>query len=222
MSLPTISFGGDSFFDISALVGADFEQRVATVGIAIHHSVTGDAQTDANQDGTTEDEEIALIEAINRYHRDVNGWGCGFGYNAAVAQSGRVYVVGPCLGRRAHVASRNHELMGIVLLGDYSSASPTPEAINGMGRLVTAMEAMLGSGVLTVRGHRDWATAASPTSCPGDGLEDAMPLIQEWEPLPPAVETPADQLPLADATVEARIWAVARYLDEEHRRQYHP
>ena len=204
--LPTITFGGGTFTNIAGIVGPDFAQRPDTVGLAIHHSVTGDAQIDANMDGTTEDEEIALIEAINAYHRDVNGWGCGFGYNAAVAQSGRVYVVGPCLGKRAHVASRNHELAGIVMLGDFSTTEPSSEALAGAGRWVLAMDAML-SATLPVWGHRTWATATSPTSCPGDGGDLAVPEIAKYKEL----AMPTDQDPLADPAVEARIWAVVNY-----------
>ena len=161
----TIIIGGGRFIDISAIVGPDVKPRAATIGLAVHHTAGGLVDVDANFSGTTEDEELAHIAAINAQHL-ANGWSCGFGYNAIAFASGRVYVVGRCAGQRAHVAKRNHELAGCAMAGDYSVEPPPPGCIAGVGRWVRAMWAEYGAG-LPVMGHGQWALPGEGTACPG-------------------------------------------------------
>mgnify|MGYP001566569674 CR=1 FL=1 len=179
---PIVTIGSEDFFDISGIVGPDFQPRSGTDGISIHHSVTSAADIDINLSGSTEDEEKSLIIQINAYHRDIQGWSCGFGYNAIVFPSGRVYTVGKCGGQRAHVAGKNHILAGIVMAGNYSGVRPTQALMEGVARWIYAMDAEYNnSNKLPVGGHRWWASASDATACPGDmgiaAIDDILLLV---------------------------------------------
>lgn len=162
----TIVVGGQEFYDISAIVGPDRYHRSRTVALVIHHTV-GPSSFASMED------ELAHIRAIDAQHR-ANGWG-GFGYQGIVFPSGRVYVVGRGHGARAHVADRNHELEGLAMAGDFSTAAPPLGIILGAGRWVFAKFKQ--RGFLSVMGHRQAALASDPTACPGDGGMRALPAI---------------------------------------------
>ena len=165
--LPRIIVGGEEFIDCSSIVQADFAPRARTVGVAIHHSVGASDFPDRNFNGTSEDEEIDHVLALEAFGRQK--WGSGLPYPAVIFQSARVYIVGQGGGQRAHVAKRNHELGGAVMAGTFTNANqrPTIGHIIGGGRFVKAMRAL--HGRIPVDGHRHWAPADWPTACPGEG-----------------------------------------------------
>lgn len=119
------------------------------VGIAVHHS--------ASPVDTTP-------EAIARHHVDGNGW-AGIGYHFVIRR-GHVYYVGALDTARAHVADRNHELVGICVTGDYTTADVAPEDATALRDLIAALDAHYGRA-LPVDGHLGWATAGHGTACPG-------------------------------------------------------
>lgn len=138
------------------------------IGIAIHHTVTTISPL------ASEDEEIAHIKAIDSYHVR-QGW-YGIGYHYLVFPSGRLYHVGD--GARAHVANRNHELVGIAFVGDLSERLPSALEIAVAGAAVGLVWNRFGAG-LEVRGHKQWVVdPAWATSCPGRGIE-VLPKIIE-------------------------------------------
>ena len=168
---PTITLGGELFFNISHLVTVGNGTRTLTDGIAVHHSVGQTEFKDTNFNGTSMDEEIAHITAIDNYHTQ-QGYG-GFGYNAIAFASGRVYVVGDCSGKRAHVAYENGHLVGICMAGTFSDVMPPLGIILGVGRWIKAMwELFPTNPPQLVLGHREWVkpehAAKWSTSCPGD------------------------------------------------------
>lgn len=179
-----ITIGGETFGDIAAYVQPDTATRPRTVALVIHHSVT--AQIPLHR-ATSEAEKLAIVRAIDAYHVSQN-YG-GFGYNGICFGDGTVWVVGTGGGQRAHVARRNHELEGLVLVGDYSSAPVPLGAVLGAARWVRAKWQQ--HGQLQVLGHRQVAVASSPTACPGDG---GMRAIQTIADAARAIEAANDQM----------------------------
>lgn len=201
--LPTISWGGDTFYDMSSIISPDRYQRYATYGVALHHSVGAAHFPDLNLSGSNMDEEIAHIRQIEAQHL-AQGYG-GFGYQAIAFASGRVYVAGDCMGARAHVAGRNGEIEGICMAGDYRVLRPAQPLIAGVARYYRARVNML--GVLTIKGHREWATSGNETSCPGDaGLAAVIGAIYM------TAVAQEDDMTLAE--LEARIAALEQWRDE--------
>ena len=92
--------------------------HASLIGIAVHHSVSGDYLAA----GGPESEELAHLQAIDRYHVGQN-FG-GIGYHLAAFTSGRLYLLGDLDGARAHVAGRNHELLGVVAIGTFTDRLP--------------------------------------------------------------------------------------------------
>lgn len=127
----------------------------------MHHSVTSSAPE------ATEAAERAHIAAIDAAHVR-NGWG-GFGYHYAVFPSGRVYRTG--WGQRAHVAGRNHELVGIAWIADLSFRAPNEWEVAFAADAVGDVWRRLGNDALPVRGHGSWALPGAGTACPGAGRE---------------------------------------------------
>lgn len=129
------------------------------IGLAVHHSVSGQK---IGEDAT-EAIELAHIRVIDQYHVSIN-FG-GFGYHACVFPSGRAYQCGDLDSQRAHVAGRNHELLGVVLIGDFSDHLPGAKQQAGLGVVLNEFTAYLGREV-PIKGHTDWALAGEPSGCP--------------------------------------------------------
>lgn len=152
------------------------------IGYAVHHSVTTMAPS------ATETQELAHIKTIDAYHVSI-GYG-GFGYHMAAFPSGRAYLAGDLTGQRAHVKDRNHELIGIVAIGDFSNALP---GIPQLHAIRDCLEfAAAGYGELPVKGHNDWALPGQGTVCAGQlnrypwGPILAPPLSKDgWHSEPP-------------------------------------
>lgn len=136
------------------------------VGIAVHHS--------ASPVDTTP-------EAIARHHVDGNGW-AGIGYHLVIRR-GHVYYVGALDTARAHVADRNHELVGICVTGDYSTTDPAPADTTALRDVIGAIDAYLGRA-LPVDGHLGWATPGHGTACPGRLLVTARSIRPSTAPGP--------------------------------------
>lgn len=126
------------------------------IGHAVHHTVTTMAAT------ATEAQERAHIRAIDRGHVPTLGL---FAYHMAVFPSGRAYLCGHLSGQRAHVAKRNHELAGVVLVGDFSSGLPTAAQWSGLREALLLMRQVYPDK--PIRGHREWALPGEGTVCPG-------------------------------------------------------
>lgn len=118
-------------------------------GIAVHHSATSRETT---------------VEAVARFHVDGNGW-AGIGYHFVIRR-GHVYYVGDIDTARAHVSGRNHELIGICVMGTFTDANPAPEDTTALRDLIAGLDAYL-SRALPVDGHGGWAMSGHGTACPG-------------------------------------------------------
>lgn len=169
--LPTITWGGQEFYDISGIVRSDSSMggtRPATDGLAIHHTVGQTEFPDKNANGTSLDEMIAHIKAIDNFHVQ-QGFG-GFGYNGIVFRDGTVCTVGKSAGKRAHVAFENWHLAGIAVAGTFTDKPMPIGAFLGAARWCAAVEKEYGANI--IKGHRDWVKPEHKpewaTACPGD------------------------------------------------------
>jgi hypothetical protein len=152
------------FIDVRAsMTGAEGRfktNRASLLGIAIHHSVSGDYLSPA----ATQAEEFAQLQAIDRYHVSEN-FG-GIGYHAAASASGRLYLLGDLDAARAHVAGRNHELLGLVAIGTFTSRLPGEEQLQAIQEGIRLLRKSAGRE-LPAKGHGAWALPGEGTTCPG-------------------------------------------------------
>ena len=83
--------------------------------LAIHHTAAPDTQTPTQ---------------IANFHINSNGWG-GIGYHFVIAKDGTVYYVGDISTARANVAKLNEQVIGICLIGNFTSGRvPTNEQLD--------------------------------------------------------------------------------------------
>ena len=153
----------------------------AVIGIAIHHCAAR-APFD-----WLEDREHQHLLAIDRYHQTLD-YG-GFGYHLAVFPSGRWYYCGDLGFARAHVASRNFELIGVALMGTFTHDPPPDDQLCAAAEAIAFVHETYPDR--PVRGHRDWALPAYPTACPGDTWPSWAAAL---EPAPVAANPGLDEL----------------------------
>lgn len=134
------------------------------VGVALHHTVG------TMSPGAPETAEHQVIRAIDQQHLS-NGWG-GFGYHYVVFPSARAYWCG--WGSRAHVANRNHELIGVAVHGDLRYRRLSEYEVAAVAECIRDAWRRVGREV-EVRGHRDYAVPGWGTECPGDGGIASIP-----------------------------------------------
>lgn len=171
-----------------------------TQKLIVHHTAT------ENND----DDPAGTVRAIYRYHAVDKGWG-DIGYNFLVDAQGRIYKgrwSGPAGSRTgdtatgedadgngvtgAHVGGWNSGTMGISVLGNYETATPTPESLqalvdhlaweaerHGLDPKLTSEYTNPVSGdkktVENISAHRDWAA----TACPGLNLYAELPGVRD-------------------------------------------
>ena len=167
-----IAIGGEQFYELAPLLVLNQADppRIRTIGLALHH-----AATLWNGSGGV-DREVAYIRSIEDYHVNVTGFGL-FGYNAIAFPSGNVYIMGTCLGKRAHVGGHNHEYAGIVMAGNYMSGTPSEAMLDGVARWVRVMRRVYGDVPLFPHSLVTAGTAYA-TSCPGDSGRMALGVIE--------------------------------------------
>ena len=134
-------------------------------GVAIHHDGVIFTAGDRDYSGDTLNEDLARLDAI--YQRAVDQrWG-RFPYHFVVSPNGRTFYTNDISHYGAHVASRNHELLGIALMGNFTASHPGDVLLCAAARALLAIWALTHT-LYGFRGHREWALPSSPTSCPGD------------------------------------------------------
>ncbi len=147
---------GDKFDDIRAELAHTGEYDPRPLGgikyQVIHHTGTGTTpQTYSN--------------TIARYHVESNGWPA-IGYHFLVYPH-KVRYVGSLDTERANVWGRNAEIIGIALVGDFSTEVPADSTLDLCQRLCDLLDGYLVRAVPRV-GHRDVALPDHGTECPGD------------------------------------------------------
>jgi len=141
--------------------------------LAIHHSASPDTQTP---------DEIA------NYHIKNNGWG-GIGYHFLIGKDGTVYYVGDISTARANVANLNEQVIGICLIGNFTSGRiPTSEQLDSCHKLCyffinnyPDLSNLISFD--SVLGHKD--LPGQSTICPGDSWPSwRVAITQRSNPLP--------------------------------------
>lgn len=145
-----------------------------------------------------------IVRGIWKYHAVTRGWG-DMGYNALVDKYGNIYE-GRAGGldravQGAHVGAFNAHTFGVSMMGDYSTAVPTQNALRAMGEIIGWKAAVAkfdptGSSYLTadfnfngskfrsgqgktfpnINAHRDFHY----NDCPGDNLYAQMGTIRSY------------------------------------------
>ncbi len=158
----------------------------------VHHSV--------NSNGYSQASVPAMLRAIQAYHMDANGWS-DIAYNFAVDRFGGIWegraggVDRAIIG--GHAYGFNTASTGVVVLGDYTSASPSSASVTSVASLLAwklAQHQTPTTGTVTYRssvathfgpagtpvrlrrivGHRD----VRQTGCPGNALYSRLPTIR--------------------------------------------
>jgi hypothetical protein len=125
----------------------------------------------------------AVVASIWNYHVNSNGW-CDVGYNWLIDPNGVLYV-GRGGGNNvvgAHMCGYNQKTMGVCMLGDYNTATPSTAAMNKLAEIFAwkccnAGIDPLGSGPITsypgtmnnISGHKQGCSPGY-TDCPGTNL----------------------------------------------------
>jgi hypothetical protein len=133
--------------------------------IVIHHSATADSRT-------------VSWDAIRKYHMETNGWN-DIGYHCGVELVGDKYKVqfgrSPTIpGAHCKELGFNNKSLGVCLVGDFDSASPSQELWQQTVTLTNVLMKTYGIPVEQVVGHRevgamagfDWQRGQYK-SCPG-------------------------------------------------------
>lgn len=131
----------------------------------------------------------AAVRSIWNYHVFSNGW-ADIGYNYVIDQKGVIYEgrAGGDNVTGAHFSGVNSGTMGIVVIGDFTSSTPPPAALNSLKKLLAwkadqrsidpagkSRHAASGLELNNISGHRDGPGA---TECPGDAFYPLLPGIR--------------------------------------------
>jgi hypothetical protein len=135
------------------------------VGVAIHHDGVIMAPGDQDYSGTTLNEDLGRLATVHR-HGISQGWG-GMPYHLMASPNGRCFYTLALDRYGAHVAKRNHQLLGVSLMGNFMYAHPGDLQLCAAARALVAIWGWSG-GLLTWKAHREWALPQYPTSCAGD------------------------------------------------------
>ncbi len=149
---------------------------------------------------------VAAVRGIWNYHVNSNGWS-DIGYNwlidpKGVIYQGRAWVDTSDNALGAHFCGYNGRTMGVCMLGDFNSVSPSDAALRSLVRLL-AYRAFLNGinprgvsfhesskrNLNNISGHRDGCS----TDCPGDALYPQLPTLRNRVFAflnPPVVERP--------------------------------
>jgi hypothetical protein len=154
--------------------------------LIVHHSA----------DGFTGTDYPAWMRAIWRFHVMNNGW-VDFGYNWAIDPAGNLYegraggdnVVG------AHFSCQNGGTMGVVMLGTFTNALPTEEAMKTLTRLLAwkagqreldplgrSTHRGMNAVIDNISGHRDGNRlpgSCTVTECPGNALYPVLAQVRQ-------------------------------------------
>jgi uncharacterized protein (TIGR03437 family) len=130
----------------------------------------------------------AIVRSVWNFHVFERGW-ADIGYNYLIDPNGVIYegrsggdnVIG------AHFSGVNAGTMGVAILGDFTNAAPTIEALNSLKKILAwkcdqrgldpsgrSLHVASRLNLNTISGHRDGPGA---TECPGDSFYPLLPAI---------------------------------------------
>jgi uncharacterized protein (TIGR03437 family) len=150
--------------------------------LIVHHTAMGNE--------TPGSDWAAIMRSIWNFHVFERGW-ADIGYNYLIDPNGVIYegrsggdnVVG------AHFSGVNGGTMGVAMLGTFTDATPTVEALGSLKKILawksdqrgldpegTSLHAASQLDLKTISGHRD---GPGSTECPGDALYPLLPTIRK-------------------------------------------
>ena len=125
------------------------------------------------------------VRAIQDFHMDIRGWN-DIAYHFLINHRGEIYEGRPTDVRGGATSGHNSDSHAICLLGNFDTATPSPEALASLVWLIQQFDVWPPT---ISGGHRDYGD----TSCPGNNL---YPLIgdinRELEDTLPTAEEIAD------------------------------
>ncbi len=121
------------------------------------------------------------------------GW-CDQMYHFAIARDGKVYEMVSSGRRGAHVDGQNTKNLGIVLLGNFQTETPTPQMLASLQNLLRGVRRVysIPSSRVAIKGHFELA----PTACPGTNVKSRLDAVvaaaagSTTTPTQPPVTTP--------------------------------
>lgn len=162
-----------SGYGLSANSSCSNPSYTTVTHLIVHHAAG--ANTSSNW--------AAVVASYWDYHVNSNGW-CDIGYNWLIDPNGVLYV-GRGGGNNvvgAHMCGYNQNTMGVCMLGNFNTASPSVAAMNKLAELLAWKSCNsginpLGSGTINsypgtmnnISGHKD-GCAPGYTDCPGTNL----------------------------------------------------
>jgi hypothetical protein len=139
--------------------------QAAVTAVLTHHDGVLMLPGDRDYSGSTLDEDLERIDAIHR-HSVGEGWG-NYPYHLTASPNGRLFLCRDLDRRGSHIYWRNHETLGLVMLGNYMEASPgDAQLCAAAAGLVLALREL--GRLVQLVGHREYAVPEHPTVCPGD------------------------------------------------------
>ena len=133
-------------------------------GVAVHHDGVIMAPGDRDYSGSTLNEDLERLQAIYSYGLEL-GWG-GMPYHLVASPNGRCFYTLDLEVFGAHVARRNHELVGVAVMGNFTYVEPGDLQLCAAARGMLAIWRDRGA-LLPWRGHREWTLPGEGTVCPG-------------------------------------------------------
>jgi hypothetical protein len=138
--------------------------------------------------GATEAESAEHLRLLQRAHMNSNKW-ADIGYQFLIDPEGRIFEgrrmtwVGAHSGRDDSTGQNfNIDNIGISLMGNFESRSPTAKALAALERTLDHFRREYGIPMQRVRAHREWKS----TECPGDRLMDWVENYRGFAQLAPA------------------------------------
>lgn len=130
--------------------------------LTIHHAAVDNSDLRSSEDVKR---RLASIrhEHVNRRPEPF----ADIGYHYIIDPQGRVWEGRPLKWQGAHVADRNDNNLGIMLLGDFTKQTPTSSAVNSMDAFVVQQMQRYRISVRNVYTHRELGKSA----CPGANLQ---------------------------------------------------
>jgi len=128
-----------------------------------------------------------VVRSYWDYHVNTHGWD-DIGYNWLVDPNGVIYEGRGKDKKGAHFSGANSNTMGVCVIGDYQTATPTNVSLNKLEDLIaweasrknidvltTGLHDASGLTIYHVAGHRD---GPGSTECPGNNLYNLLPQIR--------------------------------------------
>ncbi len=155
------------------------------------------------------EDSAAIVLAIAKYHRNVNGWN-DIGYNFLADKYGQIFEGRAGGIKRAVIGAQargyNSVSTSIANLGTFSTAEQSKAGLNACAALIAwklGLHSVPVNGTVftngkkfqRISGHRD----ANSTACPGDALYGQLPRIRSLAASGPGPAGPAGSLALASA-----------------------